>query len=376
MSIKLADTLAPMGDFPAVEADNVDITIDGNPKSLQQAYEDGDLGGGGSVQVETMPAASASNVGKIVQYVGATGTYKKGHFYECIWNRYDTTVYEWRAVDHFRFNHPVYSLNCEPVNSDFIAGDIIYYTGASTDKFKENHFYRALPDATKRAYYQAGFWLTESQATVYYTPVPFELRIGFIFTTSDQLAKPYQLTDINEDGITITPYGWSGDPITYRGVTFPTTVQGWEELEGGGGTSIFYGTMDEWNALSTDAKKQYDYMSDEQNGTDGVYPSAPTTPEIVFDKLNQASNIDATYTVTKKAFHIVRVHCYSEMESHSAQVYLNGVMISNESSYSRTSGVGYTVTIPCNVGDTIRMVVSCGGSGTYDKRSASIYRLN
>ena len=107
-----------------------------------------------------------------------------------------------------------------------------------------------------------------------------------------------------------------------------------------------------------------------------VYPSAPTTPEIVFDKLNQSSNIDATYTVTKKAFHIVRVHCYSEGESHSAQVYLNGVQIGSESSYNATSGVGYTVTIHCNVGDIIRMVVSCGGSGTYDVRSASIYRLN
>jgi hypothetical protein len=232
-------------------------------------YNNSELGdGGSSIQVDTMPVASADNVGKIFQYVGETGTYKKGHFYECIWNRYDTTVYEWKAVDHFRFNHPVYSLNCEPVNSDFIAGDIIYYTGASTDKFKENHFYRALPDATKRAYYQAGFWFTESQATVYYAPVPFELRIGFIFTTSDQYPKPYQLTAVNEDGITITPYGWSGEPITYIGVTFPTTVQGWEELEGGGGTSIFYGTMDEWNALTTDEKKKYDYMTDNDEGHD------------------------------------------------------------------------------------------------------------
>ena len=117
-------------------------------------------------------------------------------------------------------------------------------------------------------------------------------------------------------------------------------------------------------------------MVTDDYGDISVYPSAPTTPEIVFDKTNQSSNIDATYTVTKKAFHIVKVHCYSESESHAAQVYLNGVNISSESSYQRTSGVGYAVTIPCNVGDAIRMVVSCGGSGTYDKRHAAIYRLN
>jgi hypothetical protein len=38
--------------------------------------------------------------------------------------------------------------------------------------------------------------------------------------------------------------------------------------QGSGGSSIFYGTMDEWNALSADAKKQYDYMTDDQNGSE------------------------------------------------------------------------------------------------------------
>lgn len=144
----------------------------------------------------------------------------------------------------------------------------------------------------------------------------------------------------------------------------------------GGGGSIFYGTMDEWNALSADEKKQYDYMADDDETSSSVYPSAPTTPELVVDESNKSSNIDKSYTVVKKAFHIVKVHCYSEQESHSAQVYLNGVMLGNESSYNATSGVGYTVTIPCNVGDIIRTIVACGGSGTYDKRNAQIFCLN
>lgn len=217
------------------------------------------------------------------------------------------------------------------------------------------------------------------------------------FLANKELKVGSALVRISDGYIVSYVSAINGTTITVQGRTYTETFTdvvstgeteevasytGWIDICGDGsdggeeGTSIFYGTMDEWNALSTDAKKQYDYMSDEQNGTDGVYPSAPTTPEIVFDKINQSSNIDSTYTVTKKAFHIVRVHCYSERESHSAQVYLNGVNISNESSYQTTSGVGYSVTIPCNVGDAIRMVVSCGGSGTYDKRSAAIYRLN
>lgn len=96
MSIKLADTLAPMGDFPAVESDNVDITIDGSPKSLQQAYEDGDLGGGGSdIEVTSMPDASASYLDKVLLYVGDTGTYEYGKFYKCVSDGETPPSYSW-----------------------------------------------------------------------------------------------------------------------------------------------------------------------------------------------------------------------------------------------------------------------------------------
>ena len=42
-----------MGDFPAADASDVEITLlDETKKSIQQAYEDGDLGGGGSGDVD------------------------------------------------------------------------------------------------------------------------------------------------------------------------------------------------------------------------------------------------------------------------------------------------------------------------------------
>lgn len=96
MPIKLADTLAPMGNFPAVESDNVDITIEGSPKSLQQAYEDGDLGGGGSdIEVTSMPDASASYLDKVLLYVGDTGTYEYGKFYKCVSDGETPPSYSW-----------------------------------------------------------------------------------------------------------------------------------------------------------------------------------------------------------------------------------------------------------------------------------------
>lgn len=85
MAIKLADTLAPMGDFPAAESSNVEITLTGGvKKSVQKAYEDGDLGGGGgnSVQTTDVMSPSESKVGQVCLYVGeTTEKYIKGHNY-------------------------------------------------------------------------------------------------------------------------------------------------------------------------------------------------------------------------------------------------------------------------------------------------------
>ena len=57
--IKLADTLAPMADFPAVEAK--DVAFNDN-KTLQEKYDNGELGGGGtSVTVDTSMSSTSTN---------------------------------------------------------------------------------------------------------------------------------------------------------------------------------------------------------------------------------------------------------------------------------------------------------------------------
>lgn len=48
------------------------------------------------IQYSTMPTASASNEGQIVQYVGTTdSTYTNGYFYKCV---EDTNVYSWENI--------------------------------------------------------------------------------------------------------------------------------------------------------------------------------------------------------------------------------------------------------------------------------------
>lgn len=96
--VKLGDTLKPMGNFPVAESSDVELTLTGGTKkSVQEAYEDGDLGGADSVQVvDTLPAPSVSLVGQVVVYVGETSvTAKKGHVYKC---KAEGASYSWEDI--------------------------------------------------------------------------------------------------------------------------------------------------------------------------------------------------------------------------------------------------------------------------------------
>ena len=122
--IKLADTLAPMSnDFYAVESENVGIDIDGTSKSIQQAYKDGDLSSGGSsIQVNTMPIASVDELGKIYEFIGSTGTYVNGYFYECVSDGEPTPTYSWVQK------------NVQPNAESFTFNEDDFNVDSSTDK--------------------------------------------------------------------------------------------------------------------------------------------------------------------------------------------------------------------------------------------------
>lgn len=52
------------------------------------------------IQVETMPTASASNEGQIVQYIGATdSTYTNAYFYKCVSDGQSPATYSWTQVE-------------------------------------------------------------------------------------------------------------------------------------------------------------------------------------------------------------------------------------------------------------------------------------
>ena len=93
MAVRIADSLKQQNDltsFPV--AYGSDIWLDknkgsGTPNydSIQNMLNNDELGGGGSsIQVEELSIASSEESGKIYQYIGVSGTYTKGFFYECM----------------------------------------------------------------------------------------------------------------------------------------------------------------------------------------------------------------------------------------------------------------------------------------------------
>lgn len=56
-------------------------------------------GGGESIQKKALPTASETELGKIYQYTGITGTYTRGFFYECVAEEHTETVPIETAID-------------------------------------------------------------------------------------------------------------------------------------------------------------------------------------------------------------------------------------------------------------------------------------
>ena len=91
MAIKLADTLAPMADFPAVLAEHVQFD---DLESLQKKLDDGSLGGEGASDIivaytpdEANALQTKENRNKFMFYMGnSTSSYIKGELYYLHWN--------------------------------------------------------------------------------------------------------------------------------------------------------------------------------------------------------------------------------------------------------------------------------------------------
>jgi len=64
--------------------------------------------GGDTIQVSSMPTASASELGNVYQYIGSTTlAYTHGYFYECVSDGAGTPTYSWEEVSTSKGGHDI-----------------------------------------------------------------------------------------------------------------------------------------------------------------------------------------------------------------------------------------------------------------------------
>jgi len=114
MAIKLADTARPNnytdaehpGTFPVAYAEDVWFA-DGT--RLSEKSFDGD-----SYQKEELPLADATQLKKVYQYLGESGTYKHGYFYECV---EDDGAYSWEEKT-ISTDYPIKEVDALPTGNN------------------------------------------------------------------------------------------------------------------------------------------------------------------------------------------------------------------------------------------------------------------
>ena len=131
MAIRIMDSIKTANDttdFPVSYAKDVWLNKDKSGTTedysdLQTMYNNDLLGSGGSsIQVDTMPIASVDELGKIYEFIGSTGTYVNGYFYECVSDGEPTPTYSWVQK------------NVQPNAESFTFNEDDFNVDSSTDK--------------------------------------------------------------------------------------------------------------------------------------------------------------------------------------------------------------------------------------------------
>ena len=131
MAVRVSDNLKTQNDsteFPVAFGDVVWLNKDKSGATedysdLQTMYNNDELGSGGSsIQVDTMPIASVDELGKIYEFIGSTGTYVNGYFYECVSDEQNPPTYSWVQK------------NVQPNAESFTFNEDDFNVDSSTDK--------------------------------------------------------------------------------------------------------------------------------------------------------------------------------------------------------------------------------------------------
>lgn len=126
MAVRVADNLKTANDsteFPVAFGDSIWLNKDKSGATedysdLQTMYNNDELGNDGSaIQVDLLPHPSVDELGKIYEFIGSTGTYVNGYFYECVSDEQNPPTYSWVQknvqpnAESFTFNEDDFNID-------------------------------------------------------------------------------------------------------------------------------------------------------------------------------------------------------------------------------------------------------------------------
>lgn len=275
MAIKLADTARPnnhvdsehLGTFPVAYAE--DIWFEDGTRLSEKTFD------GQSIQVTELPLASATEEGHVYQYIGTTGTYTHGCFYECV---EESGNYDWKILQTVE-NCVIYTDRNIVDSTVYPFGTVVVYTGEPQWGFFKGHHYMYAENQTLTLY---KFNCNYNGTIVSVVFTDKELKVGTTrLRDFDGYIVDY-VSEVNGDTATVTNRGGSTEILTdlvFTGETEEITFTGWVDIGGGGsddGTDYeeFIGTKAEWDALSQSEKNKYDgkivNITDDEDSSTGV----------------------------------------------------------------------------------------------------------
>lgn len=203
MAIKLADTARPnnyvddehLGTFPVAFAE--DVWFEDGTRLSDKTFD------GQSIQKEELPFASTTELGKVYQYIGTSGTYEHGCFYECV-NDSDSD-YEWKELRVIK-NAVVYT-DTEPTIGAYTEGSVIVYSGESTNAYKKGHHYKYVVGEPHTLNLFTGENVT-IHATTYLRVLEDELVVG-AHTYNEAGDNSGYIISVGEDSVEYYSYYYS-----------------------------------------------------------------------------------------------------------------------------------------------------------------------
>lgn len=382
MPVRIADYLKQQNNltsFPIAYGDSIWLNKDKtgateNYSDLQSMYNSDELGGGSTIQVETMPIAS-EHPNEIVQYVGASGTYTNGFFYQSTSDGEPTPTYSWVQKNVQPSNATATDVSYDNTTSELTATNVQDaideikgglgtasgkdYTDTvrpnSHDLVESGSVYSAINNALSAIYTPRGS-LTCAELT---SSLLIADNVGNVYEMSDSGVTSALF--INGAGLTINAgdnvgiikagadtylFNYMGnafDLTDYQKKELATSVLGETTVEGALGAieskdkRIWIGHKSDWDLLTTAEKTVYDEAHfDDDNETD---PSqvidtvengnmSAVTSNATYDAIQALSGISLTYrnNIIADANNITQTGIYANVSTNVPQVGWNYII--------------------------------------------------